>query len=111
MVPDVDGLRREYFESFHAQEGGHMRFDQTYERMRSMVFWPGMWNDCMEWCKACKTCQEFTKVEGTGGASSREIASACVESGSWQSILRAPFPRRRKGTLTSCSWLMRRMDG
>ena len=66
-VPDVEGIRRGFFDQMHVKEGGHMRFDQTYERLRSSVFWPGMWNDCLDWCKACTVCDMYEPVQGNWG--------------------------------------------
>ena len=60
-------LRKDLFDQHHKSEAGHMRVDQTYERMRSSVFWPGMWDDCGKWCEECATCQQFAKVPGNWG--------------------------------------------
>jgi len=60
-------LRREFFDRQHKSEAGHMRAGQTYERLRSSVFWPGMWDDCGRWCEECLTCQQFEKVPGNWG--------------------------------------------
>lgn len=68
LVPDIDGVRREWFDRLHSREGGHMRFDQTYERMRSAVHWAGMWSDCFKWCGECAKCQEFMTISGNWGA-------------------------------------------
>ena len=65
-VPGGD-LRKEYFEKLHKIEAGHMRVDQTYERLRATVYWPGMWDDCARWTEECSTCQQFTKVPGNWG--------------------------------------------
>ncbi len=67
LLPDVDGLRKDFFDRCHTEEGGHMRFDQTYERLRSQVFWSGMWNDCLKWCRECLICAEFTPISGNWG--------------------------------------------
>jgi hypothetical protein len=67
MVPDVDGLRKDLFDRCHTKEGGHMRFDQTYERLRTQAFWHGMWNDCLRWVGECTTCDEFATISGNWG--------------------------------------------
>lgn len=60
-------MRRDFFDQQHKSEAGHMRAGQTYERLRTTVFWPGMWDDCGRWCEECVTCQQFDKVPGNWG--------------------------------------------
>ena len=67
LVPDVEGLRRDFFTQVHSVEGGHMRVGQTFERLRQIVDWDGMWSDCEKMCKGCAVCGAHEEVEGNWG--------------------------------------------
>ncbi|KAH9105745.1 hypothetical protein LEN26_014671 [Aphanomyces euteiches] len=37
-------------------ESGHLRFQNTYERLRRHFFWPGMYTDAKQYVEACEVC-------------------------------------------------------
>jgi hypothetical protein len=52
------GLRKKLLDSFHNSVlGGHSGERVTYNKIKSLFYWPGMKNDISEFIKSCPTCQ------------------------------------------------------
>ena len=67
VVPDVDGLRKEWLDRAHAKEGGHRAARKTFDRLLGMVWWETMYEDCEKWTRECLTCgymKTFDKKRG-----------------------------------------------
>jgi hypothetical protein len=67
VVPDVDGLRKQWFKSVHEEEAGHMKAAQTLARLQYSVWWPRMQENVVSWCKNCAVCLAHTPIEGNWG--------------------------------------------
>ena len=58
LVVLPQSLRRRYLELVHDSPlGGHMGRDRTWDRVRTMVWWPGVQSDVAKYVAGCDTCQ------------------------------------------------------
>ena len=58
LVPDVDTLRKEYFESVHVHPySGHYGNKRTLAKAKTVFYWPSMARDIEHWCAICDSCQ------------------------------------------------------
>eukprot|EP01129_Flabellula_baltica_P014316 TRINITY_DN681_c0_g5_i1.p1 TRINITY_DN681_c0_g5~~TRINITY_DN681_c0_g5_i1.p1 ORF type:complete len:1501 (+),score=216.30 TRINITY_DN681_c0_g5_i1:1184-5686(+) len=57
--------RTKTFKLFHenAWMGGHLAGDRTYDKIRKLVWWPGMQKDISMWSKACYACQLYNSTK------------------------------------------------
>ncbi|GEM07822.1 retrotransposon polyprotein [Rhodotorula toruloides] len=43
---------------------GHFSLEKTYARLQPLVWWPGMYEDTLEYCKSCNSCQRANHATG-----------------------------------------------
>ncbi|GEM09729.1 retrotransposon polyprotein [Rhodotorula toruloides] len=43
---------------------GHFSFEKTYARLQPLVWWPGMYDDTLDYCKSCDSCQRANHATG-----------------------------------------------
>lgn len=43
---------------------GHFSLEKTYARLQPLVWWPGMYDDTLEYCKSCDSCQRANHATG-----------------------------------------------
>ncbi|EYB94572.1 hypothetical protein Y032_0170g268 [Ancylostoma ceylanicum] len=49
--------RRELFDESHSGVlGGHFHARKMFRTLRKVVFWPGMYQDLVSWCRSCQQC-------------------------------------------------------
>ena len=58
LVVLPQSLRRRFLKLVHDSPlGGHMGRDRTWDRVRTMVWWPGVQSDVAKYVAGCDTCQ------------------------------------------------------
>lgn len=43
---------------------GHFSLEKTYARLQPLVWWPGMYDDTLDYCKSCDSCQRANHATG-----------------------------------------------
>ncbi len=99
--------RKEVLQECHdAPLSGHFGFYKTFNRIRSLYYWPQMRKEIMEYVSSCKVCIEFKSKNSApvGLMGARRVVSAPMQIISCD--LMGPFPRSSNGftyvVVTNC---------
>ena len=98
LVPDVEGLRKEWFKRAHGEEGGHRKTNKTYSRLLELVYWDDMFADCDRWVKECAACRATRGgIEGNWGRLQPTTSLTLAGRSRLAMDLLGPLPRTKKG--------------
>jgi hypothetical protein len=67
IVGDENTKKKVVQESHDAEAAGHQGVQGTYDRIRELYWWPGMYTDVRHYVKTCETCQVYSKIRHRDG--------------------------------------------
>ena len=67
IVGDENTKRKILQESHDAEAAGHRGVQGTYDRIRGLYWWPGMYTEVRRYVETCETCQVYSKIRHRDG--------------------------------------------